>query len=110
VNLANMGAAVPAPMNPPSYMAPPPAYCMGANLPLFMYYYNNATADNSAIWPIRSMPPLRLQRRQATTKVNWIGYSGINSSYTTLFAFAFKTNHSELYPLFSSTVTASGGI
>ncbi|HMH21887.1 MAG TPA: RagB/SusD family nutrient uptake outer membrane protein [Puia sp.] len=110
VNLANMGATVPVPMNPPSYMAPPPAYCMGTNLPMFMYYFNNATADNSAIWANSLYVPAPTATPAGTTKVNWIGYSGINSTYTTLFAFAFKTNHSELYPLFSSTVTASGGV
>jgi hypothetical protein len=109
-NLANMGATVPLPMNAPSYMAPPPAYCMSASLPLFMYYFNNATADNSAIWANSLYVPAPATTPAGTTKVNWIGYSGINSTYTTLFAFAFKTNHSELYPLFSSTITASSGV
>jgi len=109
-NLANMGASTPVAMNPPSYMAPPPGYCMSANLPKTMYYINTSTADNSAIWNNSLYNPAPATAPAGTTKVSWIGYSGINSTYTSIYAFAFKPNHSELYPLYSSTLTASSGV
>lgn len=48
-NLANMGAIKP--MNPYSYMASPPAYCLNVpNLPTVMYYFTNSTADDRSLW------------------------------------------------------------
>jgi len=109
VNLANMGATVPLAMNAPSYMAPPPAYCLIDSLPKSMYYFNNTTADDSKIWANSLYRPAPAATPTGTTKVSWVGYSGFNTTYTSLFAFAFKKNHSELYPLYSSTLTASSG-
>ncbi|MDB5112061.1 MAG: hypothetical protein JWR67_3175 [Mucilaginibacter sp.] len=114
VNLANMGNATPVAMNPPSYMASPPAYCLVSTLPKFMYYINTSTADNSAIWANSLYKPAPAATPAGTTKVNWVGFasgtSNFNTTYTNLFAFAFKTNHSELYPLYSTTISASSGV
>ena len=125
-NLANMGAATPMAMNPPSYMAPPPAYCISANLPKTMYYNADFKGDDSywspangagagkGLWanslyqPAPAKAPVDLtipgNTTTLTTKVSWLGYSGINTSFTTIFAYAFKTNHSELLPYYSQTL------
>lgn len=110
VNLANIGATVPLPIKAPSYMASPPAYCLSATLPLFMYYYNNTTADDSKIWANSLYKPAPATVPVGTTRVNWFGYTAINTTYTSLFAFAFKTNHSELYPIYINQINASSGV
>jgi hypothetical protein len=120
VNLANMGATVPVAMNPPSYMAPPPAYCMTANLPLSMYYWttlpaifngsNLNTYDDSRMFANSLYKTAPTTTPANTTKVSWIGYTGINSTFTTVFAGSFKTNHSELYPIYINQITASAGV
>jgi starch-binding outer membrane protein, SusD/RagB family len=103
-NLANMGAATPVAMAPFSYMASPPAYCLVATLPKSMYYINTSTADDAGIWKNSLYKAAPSATPTGTTKVSWVGSSGINTSFTTVFAYAFKTNHSELLPLGSSTL------
>ncbi|EHQ30778.1 RagB/SusD family nutrient uptake outer membrane protein [Mucilaginibacter paludis] len=123
VNLANMGAAVPLAMNAPSYMASPAPYCLSATLPQFMYYwttlptvYNGSnlnTYDDSRIWANSLYKPAPTTTPANTTKVNWVGVqgtSGFNAVYTNLFAFAFKPNHSELYPIYINQINASAGV
>jgi hypothetical protein len=120
VNLANMGAAVPLAMNAPSYMAPPPAYCMTANLPLSMYYYTTLPAivngsnlnqyDDSRMFANSLYKPAPVATPVNTAKVSWLGFSGINDTFTSVFAGSFKPNHSELYPIFSNQINASAGI
>lgn len=128
-NLANMGASTPIAMTPPSYMASPPAYCMSATLPKTMYYYAYSTGDDITNLPVTagsttttslfanslykaapSTAPTDITvttSKTATAKVSWLGYSGINGSFTNIFAYAFKTNHSELLPLHTSTLAAN---
>lgn len=103
-NLANMGTSTPVAMAPFSYMAAPPAYSMVATLPKSMYYITTSTADDAGIWKNSLYKPAPTSTPTGTGKVSWVGYSGINSSFTTVFAYAFKTNHSELLPLASSTL------
>jgi hypothetical protein len=120
VNLANMGATVPLAMNAPSYMAPPPAYCMTANLPLSMYYYttlpvifngsNLNTYDDSRMFANSLYKPAPAATPANTAKVSWLGYSGINQTFTTVFAGSFKPNHSELYPIYINQINASAGV
>ena len=110
INLANIGAATPLAINPPSYMAAPAAYCLSANLPKYMYYYANATADDYKIWANSLYNSGPVITPAGTVKVSWMGYNQINPTFTDLFAFAFKPNHSELYPLYTATIAASNGV
>jgi hypothetical protein len=119
VNLANMGATVPLAMNAPSYMAPPPSYCLTSTLPQSMYYWNTLPAvfngstlntyDDSRIFANSLYKAAPVATPANTTKVSWIGYTGINSTFTTVFAGSFKANHSELYPIYVNQITASAG-
>jgi hypothetical protein len=108
-NLANMGATVPVAITPFSYMASPPAYCLVSTLPQFMYSINTSTADDSKIWANSLYKPSPTTTPTGTTKLGWLGYSGINANFTSLFAFAFKPNHSEIYPIAQSIIQASNG-
>jgi starch-binding outer membrane protein, SusD/RagB family len=120
VNLANMGATVPLPMNPPSYMAPPPSYCMSSTLPLSLYYWttlptifngsNVNTYDDSRMFANSLYKPAPTTTPANTAKVSWLGYSGINSTFTTVFAGSYKPNHSELYPIYINQINASAGV
>lgn len=131
VNLANMGAATPVALNAPSYMAPPPTYCMVSTLPKSMYYNSNFKGDDQSYTPtsvsgatpgtglwansLYTVAPTTAPVDKTiagnttvkATKVSWVGYSGINTSFTNIFAYAFKTNHSELLPYYYSTLAAN---
>lgn len=109
-NLANMGTSTPLAIVAPTYMASPPAYCLTKTLPKNMYYYTNTTADDSRIWANSLYKTSPGTTPPGTGKVSWDGYSGINSSFTTLFAFGFKANHSELYPLAVATLNANSAL
>jgi hypothetical protein len=120
VNLANLGAATQLPIVAPSYMAPPPAYSMTGNLPIAMYYYNTLpvvvngsnlnTYDDSRMFANSLYKVAPVATPANTTKVSWITYTGINSTFTTVFASSFKPNHSELYPIYVNQITSSSGI
>jgi hypothetical protein len=107
VNLGNLGNTTQTAMVAPTYMAPPPAYCLTATLPKSMYSINTSTADDSKIWINSLYKPAPTATPTGTTKVAWVANSAINSSFTTLFAYKFQTNHSELLPLHTSTLTAN---
>jgi len=107
-NLANMGAGTA--MVPFSYMASPPAYCLTANLPKSMYYTTTTTALNYTIFVNSLYKPAPTATPKGTTKVSWIAYSGIGTTFTTVFAYAFKTNHSELLPYSISSIQADDNI
>jgi len=109
-NLGNLGTATPLAITPPSYMAPPPWYCLGSNLPKTMYYYTNTTADDSKIWANSYYHPAPAAAPAGTAKVNWVGASTINTTFTTIFAYAFKANHNELLPLATATLTANSAL
>ncbi|GAB3906122.1 RagB/SusD family nutrient uptake outer membrane protein [Mucilaginibacter boryungensis] len=109
-NLANMGTATPIAITPPSYMAPPPAYCLVNTLPKFMYSINTSTADDSKIFLNSLYKPAPTATPTGTTKLNWLGASAINSTFTTVFAYAYKPNHSELLPLANATLSANSAL
>ncbi|PTQ95517.1 putative outer membrane starch-binding protein [Mucilaginibacter yixingensis] len=119
-NLANFGATTQLPMAAPSYMAPPPSYSMTGTLPTSLYYWttlptvfngsNLNTYDDSRMFANSVYKPAPTATPANTAKVSWISYSGINSTFTTVFASSFKTNHSELYPIYINQINASGGV
>jgi hypothetical protein len=119
-NLARMGTATPLPMNPPSYMASPPAYCISATLPVALYYwttlpviYNGSnlnTYDDSRMFANSLYKTAPTATPANTAKVSWMGYSGINTTFTTVFAGSFVPNHSELYPIYINQINASAGV
>lgn len=106
-NLANM--AVGNAMTPPSYMAPPPSYCLSANLPRFMYYNLTATADNSGIWVNSLYSPEPATIPTGTARVSWLAYSGITTTFVNEWANSFKANHAELLPIYINVISASKG-
>ncbi len=107
-NLANMANGLP--MNAPSYMAAPPAYCLSASLPKFMYYSLTATADNSAIWANSLYMPEPATLPVNTARVSWVAYSGITTTFTNEWANSFKPNHAELLPIYINVISASKGV
>jgi len=107
-NLVNMGLATPVPMNPPSYMTAPPAYCLSTTLPKTMYYSLTTTADDSKIWVNSLYKVAPTATPAGTAKVSWVGYSGISGTFTE-WAGSFKPNHSEIFPIASGIVAASRG-
>lgn len=109
-NLGKMGATVPLAMVAPSYMASPPVYSLTSELPIAMYYFNTTEADDSKIWANSLYKPASATTPAGTTKVLWVGSSNFNPTYTNLFAFAFKVNHSELFPIYINVINASGGV
>jgi len=124
-NLTRLAGTTQLPINPPSYMAAPPAYCMTGTLPVSMYYNGNFKGDDQLYTPaIGTGPGTGLWANSLykaapsaapvdksivgnttvkATKVSWIGSSGI-SSFQTNFAANFKTNHSELMPYYTTTL------
>lgn len=100
------GAALPA----PSYMAPPPAYTMTANLPQFMYFYQNAQASDGQIWAnsfyvsTPATAPLDvtvspLAAIPTANRVAWFKNANVTTTYVSYLGFGFQTGKSELYPL-----------
>ncbi|WP_316739146.1 RagB/SusD family nutrient uptake outer membrane protein [Pedobacter aquatilis] len=110
VNLGNFGAATPVAMNAPTYMASPASYCLVNTLPQGMFYFNATSADDSRIWANSLYQPAPLIAPAGTTRVPWVGYNQINPVYTSLFAFAFQPNKSELYPIYVNVINASAGV
>jgi starch-binding outer membrane protein, SusD/RagB family len=82
-----------------SYMANPPAYATDiSNLPVAMYYYTNATADNADIWYNSYYKPAPTSTPAGTTKVNWIT-AAINTTAASRFASGFSSGKGELLPI-----------
>ena len=82
-------------------------------MPVVFNGSNLNTYDDSRIWANSLYKPAPTTTPANTTKVSWMGVqgtSGFNTVYTSLFAFAFKANHSELYPIYINQITASAGI
>lgn len=119
-NLANLGAATQSPIVAPSYMAPPPSYSMTGTLPKSMYYWTTLptpfngstlnTYDDSRMFANSLYKPSPTATPANTALVNWISYSGINSTFTTVFASSFKPNQNELYPIYINQINASKGV
>lgn len=107
-NLNKLGLATPLAMSSPSYMAPPPSYCLTASLPKNMYYSLTATADDSKIWVNSLYKPSTTTPPVGTARVNWIGSTNINATFTE-WAASFKPNQSEIFPIAGTIVAASRG-
>jgi hypothetical protein len=112
----------------PTYMAAPPAYTLSANLPQFMYFYQNKLAEdggaNSAggqIWansfyfatpataPIDNtvIPAAPIT---TTNRVAWYKSSNITTTYVNYLGFGFVTGKSELYPLPQASMDANNNL
>lgn len=108
------GTALPA----PSYMAPPPAYTMTANLPQSMYFYQNAIAYDGQIWANSFYVPAPATAPTdntvtpaapiaAANKVAWFKSANITTTYVNYIGFGFVTGKSELYPLPGASMDAN---
>jgi hypothetical protein len=110
-NLTNLAAGTA--MTAPGYMAPPPSYTLTANLPRFMYYYTSTTADNSGIWAnsfYEREPAVAPSGTTSSTRVNWVASSGITTTFVNEWAASFKSNHSEILPIYTNIISASKGV
>ena len=85
-------------MNAYSYMAGPPAYSLVTNLPAAMYYKNNNTSDNAALWANSFYKPAPSSTPSGTRKVYWIT-SAINTTALSRFATGFTNRKSVLLPI-----------
>lgn len=117
-----------------SYMAPFPAYCLTGNLPKFMFYYQNALADNPApnntgrIWAnsfyntspaansglkdttvAAPYPDLTLSTN-TTNRTFWFANTNITTTYVNWLAYGFVSGKSELYPLPQASIDANGNL
>ena len=69
-----------------------------ASLPVSMYYRNNNTADDKAIWFNSFYTTAPTATPAGTTRVAWIS-AAINTTAAARFATGFVPNKSELFPL-----------
>ena len=69
-----------------------------ASLPVSMYYRNNNTADDKAIWFNSFYTTATTATPAGTTRVAWIS-AAINTTAAARFATGFVPNKSELFPL-----------
>ncbi len=114
-----------------SYMAPLPTYCLTANLPKFMYYYQNGLADNPApnitgkIWAnsFYTPAPASNSNLKDTTvaapypdltlstntqnRIAWFANANITGTYVTYLGFGYVAGKSELYPLPQASIDAN---
>lgn len=121
-NLTNFAAGTA--MAAPSYMAAPPAYTMTANLPKFLYYYQNkpvengsATISGSQIWanslysPTPATAPLDPTNGNvlltSTNRVNWFANTGVTTTYVNYYAYGFTDGKSQLYPIPQASIDAN---
>jgi hypothetical protein len=111
-------------MTSPSYMAAPPAYTLTANLPRFLYYYQNkpvetgsALQSGSQIWanslytPTPAIAPLDPTNGnvQLTTsnRVAWFGNTNVTTTYVNYYAYGFTDGKSQLYPIPQASIDAN---
>ena len=115
-NLTQMATGVA--MSAPSYMAPPPAYCLTANLPVNMYFYQNALAIDGKIWansfyfPTPATAPIDNTVIPAApigtaNRVSWFKNANITTTYVNYLGYGFVTGKSELYPLPQASIDAN---
>ncbi len=77
-----------------------------ANLPVFMYYNNNSTADNASLWNNSYYAKEPTTQPANTTRVIWMGIT-INTVSLFRFATGFTTGKSELLPLPQPAIDAN---
>jgi hypothetical protein len=129
-NLAKMAAGTA--MSNYSYMAPLPAYCLTANLPKSLYFYQNmpvedlsATRSGSQIWansyyqPTPAAVPLDITlpgnpvittSGSFNNKVAWFANANITTTYVNWIGYGFVTGKSELYPIPQASIDANGNL
>jgi len=102
---------------PYTYMAAQPTYCV-TGLPVSMYYKTVNGGANG--WPGSTPANDEYQvfvnsyyttaptaTPTGTTKVSWMGYSGITSNLTNYFAIGFQAGRNELLPIPQSALDAN---
>lgn len=121
-NLQNFAAGTA--MIEPSYMAAPPSYTLTANLPKFMYYYQNkpvengtATQSGSQIWansfyqPAPTTAPIDPTNGnvQLTTsnRVAWFANANVTNTYVNFYGYGFTDGKSQLYPIPQASIDAN---
>jgi hypothetical protein len=97
-NLAKIGQTAPAAMTQPTYMAGYPSYSISAGLPIQMYYRNNSTADDVALWFNSFYVPAPTATPSGTTRVVWLS-GAITTTTLGRFATGFTPGRSELFPI-----------
>jgi hypothetical protein len=111
-------------MAAPSYMAAPPAYTLTANLPKFLYYYQNkpvengsATQSGSQIWanplyvPTPATAPLDPTNGNVllttANRVAWFANTNVTTTYVNYYAYGFTDGKSQLYPIPQASIDAN---
>ena len=111
-NLAAFAATDPAAQvfTPYSYMAPPPSYALTNNLPDSMFFTTVNGGGSALFGPTTDKnddykvfvnsyyQPAPTTKPKGTTKVLWMGYSGITTNLTNYFAIGFQEGRNELLP------------
>lgn len=118
-NLSRMAAGTA--MLPLSYQAPPPAYTLTTNLPQYMWFYQNAPAENGQIWansfynPSPASAPTDPTNGGAvlsssTNRVNWYKNTNITTTYVNYLGYGYTVGKSELYPVPQSAIDANANL
>lgn len=107
-------------MLPPSYQAAPPAYSLTNTLPNFMYYYQNALAENGQIWANSFYKPTPAVAPTDPTNGNvlltnsnrtaWFTNAIVTTTYVNYIAFGYIAGKSELYPIPQQAIDANGNL
>jgi hypothetical protein len=117
-NLAKMAAGTA--MLAPTYMAPPPAYTLTANLAKQLYYYQNALAENGQIWansfyfPTPAVAPLDPTNGNialtTTNRINWFANANITTTYVNYLGYGFVDGKSQVYPIPQAAIDANANL
>lgn len=114
-NLARMAAGTA--MVPYTYQADPPAYSLNANLPRFMYYYQNGLAEGGPIWansfyfPTPAVAPNDPTNGNValtnSNRVAWYANANITTTYVNFLGYGYTVGKSELYPVPQTAIDAN---
>ncbi|MEI9945756.1 MAG: RagB/SusD family nutrient uptake outer membrane protein [Chitinophagaceae bacterium] len=117
-NLSKMAAGTA--MLAPTYMAAPPAYTLTPDLPRFMYYYQNALAENGQIWAnsfyfaTPATAPLDPTNGNIlltnTNRVAWVANTNITTTYVNFLGYGYTVGKSELYPIPQTAIDANANL
>lgn len=107
-------------MVPPTYQAAPPSYSLTNTLPVFMYYYLNALAENGQIWANSFYKPTPVLAPTDPTNGNlvlgtsnrtaWFTNANITTTYVNYYGFGYTVGKSELYPIPQQAIDANGNL
>ena len=107
-NLLKMSARTA--MNPVTYMLPHPAYARVNNLPQYMFFRNNSTAEDKTLWLYSFYrPEPSTTAPSGSTRVNWVR-AEINTTALARFATGYTPGKSELFPFPNSARIANPNI